>query len=297
MRTQTVAILGANGVYARHLIPRLVAAGQRVRALVRRPEAAGLARACGAEIRVADIFDEEALCAALVGCDLGVNLATSLPGPSGRGDFAINDRLRRDGTPIWLRACHRAQVPRVIQQSIAMVNAAGGDVWCDEDTVTTQVHDELAARAIEAALAMEASVRCSGIECLILRGGLFYGPGTGFDDDWFARSRAGRLRLPGAGEDCALCEITYSTLGKRPAWRACEARLGLPVSELHRDEPPAEWGLDRAQLPCVLLQEGFRKGRPSQRRCSRKATLLRARAGSMSSSGGSAKPLPHQDID
>ena len=33
--TRTVAILGANGVYARHLIPRLVGDGYRVRALVR----------------------------------------------------------------------------------------------------------------------------------------------------------------------------------------------------------------------------------------------------------------------
>ena len=48
MGTETVAVLGANGVYARHLIPRLAAAGYRVRALVRRPEAASVATACGA---------------------------------------------------------------------------------------------------------------------------------------------------------------------------------------------------------------------------------------------------------
>jgi uncharacterized protein YbjT (DUF2867 family) len=59
-----IAVLGANGVYGRHLIPKLIARGQRVRALVRRPEAAGFARACGAEVRVADIFDEASLHAA-----------------------------------------------------------------------------------------------------------------------------------------------------------------------------------------------------------------------------------------
>jgi nucleoside-diphosphate-sugar epimerase len=196
---ETVAILGGNGVYARHLIPRLVAEGFHVRALVRRPEAAGVARACGAEIGVADIFDEDALSAALAGCAIGINLATSLPGPSGRGDLAANDRLRREGTPIWVRACQRASVPRIIQQSIAMVSA-GGDAWSDEETTAAPVKDELAARAIEAALAMEESARSSGLACLILRGGLFYGPGTGYDDDWFARARAGKLRLPGDGE-------------------------------------------------------------------------------------------------
>lgn len=60
-------------------------------------------------------------------------------------------------------------------------------------------------------------------------------------------------------EDCALCEITYSPLGKRRAWQACEARLGIPVRELHRDHLPPEWGLERAQLPCVLAQEGEAK--------------------------------------
>jgi len=34
-----IAVLGATGVYGRHLVPRLIAAGYGVRALVRRPEA------------------------------------------------------------------------------------------------------------------------------------------------------------------------------------------------------------------------------------------------------------------
>ena len=38
--TSTVAVLGATGVYGRHLVPRLAAAGYRVRALVRAPQRA-----------------------------------------------------------------------------------------------------------------------------------------------------------------------------------------------------------------------------------------------------------------
>jgi nucleoside-diphosphate-sugar epimerase len=194
-----IAVLGGNGVYARQLIPRLLAAGYRVRALVRRVEAAAFAAASGADIRSADIFDEGSLCAALDGCEVGVNLATSLPGPSGRGSFEANDRLRRDGTPTWVRACKTVGVARVIQQSVAMVNAAPGDAWSDEQTLAAGVEDEVAARAIEAALAMEDAIRTAQLDALILRGGLFYGPGTGFDDDWFARAKAGKLRLPGDG--------------------------------------------------------------------------------------------------
>src|SRR6516162_10304562 len=143
----SIAVLGATCVYGRHLIPRLVARGYRVRALVRRPETAATAAACGAEVRRADIFDAASLRAGLEGCDVGVNLATSLPGPSGTGDYATNDRLRREGTPIWIRACQEAGVPRVVQQSIAMVNAAAGEAWADEDTVFPAGQEDTAALA------------------------------------------------------------------------------------------------------------------------------------------------------
>jgi len=235
--SQTIAVLGGNGVYARHLIPRLIGAGYAVRALVRRPEAAGLARACGADVRIADMFDEEALCAALDGCAVGVNVATSLPGPSGRGDYQANDRLRRDGTPSWVRACTRAGVPRIVQQSIAMVNACG-DAWSDEDSPASAATEERAARAIEAALEMERIVRDSGLDRLILRGALFYGPGTGFDDDWFSRARAGTLRLPGDGSAFVslihIADMADATVAALATWPATRTLIIA-------DDRPATW--------------------------------------------------------
>lgn len=234
---QTVAILGASGVYARWLIPRLTSHGYAVRALVRRPEAAGVAVACGADLRVADIFDASSLRAGLEGADIGVNLATSLPGPSGRGDYDANDRLRRDGTPIWVDACRAAGVKRVIQQSIAMVNAAG-DAWADEDTVFAAAGDSVAARAIAASVAMEDAVRGSDLNWIILRGGLFYGPGTGFDDDWFARAQAGKLRLPGDGTDYVslvhIADMARATMAALEHW---PSRQALIVA----DDEPAQW--------------------------------------------------------
>jgi hypothetical protein len=62
-------------------------------------------------------------------------------------------------------------------------------------------------------------------------------------------------------EDCALCEITYSPLGKRREWAACEQRLGVAVEALHRDRLPPEWGIGRGELPCVLGRS--QGGRPT----------------------------------
>ncbi len=55
-------------------------------------------------------------------------------------------------------------------------------------------------------------------------------------------------------EECPLCEITYGAIGRRSAWNRCEARLGMPVTEMHRDELPADWGISAGELPCVLAR-------------------------------------------
>jgi nucleoside-diphosphate-sugar epimerase len=264
--TTTIAVLGATGVYGRHLLPRLAARGHRVRALVRRPEAAASAAAVGAELHKADVFDAESLRAGLAGCEVAINLATDLPRPGGTtGDYAANDRLRREGAPLWVRACREAGVPRVVQQSIALVNAAG-DAWADEDTPPAPRPDDVAARAIAAALAMEATVRQSGLDWLILRGGLFYGPGTGFDDDWFARARAGTLRLPGEGADYVslvhVADMAAATVAALERW---PSRHALIVA----DDRPAPWrdvlGWVAALVAGAPPAPGGRAGLPSFR--------------------------------
>ncbi|MGE0045361.1 MAG: NAD-dependent epimerase/dehydratase family protein [Hyphomonadaceae bacterium] len=271
----TIAVLGANGVYARWLLPRLANQGFAVRALVRRPEAASAAKAIGADIREADIFDERSMRAALEGCDIGINLATSLPGPSGRGDFDANDHLRRNGTPNWLRACESAGVSRVVQQSIAMVNAAG-DQWADEDTIFREpAEPTTASRAIAASLAMENAVRATNLDWLILRGGLFYGPGTGFDDDWFARAHAGRLKLPGDGSDYVslvhIADMAAATIAAVKNW---PSRQTLIVC----DDEPAPWrdvfGHIATLVGAPPPEAGGRAGFPSFRVSNRRAKQI-----------------------
>lgn len=269
---ETVAVLGANGVYARHLIPRLAASGHPVRAIVRRPEAAAVARACGAQVVLADIFDTSSMTEALAGCAIGVNLATSLPGPSGRGDHAANDRLRREGTANWVDACRQAGVGRVIQQSIGMVNGAGGDRWSDEDTVFSSGEETIASNAIAATVRMERWITESDLDWLILRGGLFYGPGTGFDDGWHARAAAGKLRLPGNGEDYVSLvhveDMAAATVRAIEAWPSQQALIVC-------DDQPAPWrdvfGFIAALNGQPEPQPGGQSGFPSFRLRNRRA--------------------------
>ena len=239
MASGVVAVLGATGVYGRHLLPRLAAAGYRVRALVRTPASAAISAACGAEVRAADIFDAGSLRAGLDGCHVAINLATTLPSPAKQGgDFDLNDRLRREGVPIFLEACASVGVHRVIQQSIAMIHGGGGDAWADETTILPLPSDTIAGRAIQAARDMEAIVTATDLDWIVLRGALFYGPGTGFDDDWFARARAGKLILPETGEDYVtlihIADMADATVAALSRW---PSRQALIVA----DDAPSRW--------------------------------------------------------
>ncbi|WP_121065117.1 NAD-dependent epimerase/dehydratase family protein [Chachezhania antarctica] len=206
---ETIAILGANGVFARHLIPVLCDAGIPVRAVVRRPDSAGVARAAGCEIRTADIFDTDALAYAIDGCETVVNLTSALPGPSGRGNHEANDILRDKGSLSLIEACRRSGSTRLLQQSMSMVNATGDDSWGGEDRYYQGNENTVSTRAFAAALTMEERIRTSGLEWVILRGGMFYGPGTGSDDNWFKLAETGRLKLPGDGSGfVSLCHIS-----------------------------------------------------------------------------------------
>ncbi len=237
MAATVTAVLGASGVYGRHLVPRLTAAGHRVRALARSPASAAAAAACGADVRAADIFDPASLRAGLEGCDVAVNLATSLPSPAKPGGGSdANNRVRREGVPIFLDACAASGVRRVLQQSIAMVHCGGGDDWIDEATPFLAPPPGIVGEAMSVAREMEATVAKAPLDWLILRGALFYGPGTGFDEDWFARARAGKLRLPDTGDDYVslvhVADMADATVAALARW---PSRRHLIIAD---DDPP-----------------------------------------------------------
>ncbi len=236
--SSVVAVLGASGVYGRHLLPRLAARGARVRALVRNPDAALVARACGADVRIADIFDGDSLRAALAGCDVALNLVTALRDAGTGADYALNDRVRRLGVPVFLRACRDAGVARIVQQSICWAHGAGHE-WADETAAPAAANDPVAAAAIATILEVEAMIEQSGLDWLILAGGLFYGPGTDWDDRWFTSAIGGTLRIPADGSDyVSLVHIADMAEATALAIERWPSRRTLAIT----DDAPSRWG-------------------------------------------------------
>ncbi len=194
-----VAVVGATGVYGRHLVPLLAQQGHEVRALVRSVErAASFAQI--AEIRQADLLTPDIaarLPALLKDCDAVLHIATAIPrDASATGAWDTNTRLRTDGTRALLDATLAVGAKRYVQQSIVMAYPDSGDRWIDE---STPLDDSPARATITAPVrAMEAMMRAVPTDRLawcILRGGSFVGPGTA-QEDLLARLRAGTVTVP-----------------------------------------------------------------------------------------------------
>ncbi len=186
-----IAILGATGVLGRHVLPRLIERGHEVRAVVRTAEQAERLGRTGVHASVGDILNRRSL--DLAGCDCALHLATAIPRDRARGDWGLNDRIRREGTRNLLAAASSSGVRRYVQQSVIMLYGDYGEQIVDE-SVPLQP-----APYIQSAFDMENSVRQSDRDWCILRGGYFYGPGTGLEDAWRAAARDGELRSPGDG--------------------------------------------------------------------------------------------------
>jgi nucleoside-diphosphate-sugar epimerase len=188
-----IAIIGATGVLGRHLIPRLVERGHQVRGSARNEAGETLVAALGAEPVRADILEPDSLGPAVAGCEAVLHLATSIPTAWGTGDWGLNDRIRTEGTRNLLEACRQAEVERYLQQSIAMILTAS------DDRPQTEDDDAPGSGRGTSVLDAEAQTRESALDWRILRGGSFYGPGTGNGAEWLEAARKPGYAMPGDG--------------------------------------------------------------------------------------------------
>lgn len=189
-------MLGGTGVLGRIALTKLLARGHRVNAVVRNPESANLVAHERLAIYRGDILEPRSLDPALVDCQAVLHLATAIPKRGMPQDWSRNTAVRTVGTRNLLAAANAARVRKYIQQSMVLIYAAAGDRWIDESFPLAQ-----ASAIVAPVLEMEESVRTSTLDWIILRGGIFYGPGTDRMFEWNERALAGDLKMPGTGDD------------------------------------------------------------------------------------------------
>src|SRR5436305_7575088 len=126
-----IFLAGAAGVIGRRLTPLLVLMGHEVTGTTRSVDKAGQIEAmCGNPV-VVDVFNADALTAAVIASrpDVVIHQLTDLPSAPGTPGYEDalkrNARLRTEGTRNLMAAARAAGVKRVIAQSIAFAYAPG----------------------------------------------------------------------------------------------------------------------------------------------------------------------------
>lgn len=214
-----VFVAGATGVIGQPLVRRLVAAGHEVTGMSRSEEKAAPVRAAGAEPVVCDVYDAEALNAAVAAAapEAVVHALTALPPKFNprKNYLAATNRVRTEGTRNLIAAARAAGARRLVAESVCFFYRPEGDWVKDEEA---PLYEEASGHFREAAAAMVDLERqvtsAEGLEGLVLRCGWLYGPGTYFAADGSSAEEVRRRRYPvvGAGtgtfsflhvEDCA----------------------------------------------------------------------------------------------
>ncbi|GGM80316.1 dTDP-glucose 4,6-dehydratase [Longimycelium tulufanense] len=169
-----VFVAGATGVVGRQLVPLLIDAGHEVVGTTRRESGMQHLRAQGVIPLRIDMFDHDGLAQAVAESapDALIHQLTALSD----WNLADNARVRREGTRNLVDAVKKAGVTRVVAQSIAWAYEPG-DTPADERMPLDLDAPEPRSVTIGGVQALEDIV--SEIEQhVILRYGLFYGPGT-----------------------------------------------------------------------------------------------------------------------
>jgi nucleoside-diphosphate-sugar epimerase len=230
-----VFLTGGTGVIGRPTVTRLVDAGHAVRAVARREEAATALERAGAEPVMLDLFDADAVRAAVVGSDAIVHLATNVP-PFPKvlrpKAWAPHNRLRAEGTRILVDAARTAGVERLIRESVTFLYADGGDRWLDESSPLI-ANPGLVAPAIDGER-FAADLTASGGVAVSLRFGLFYGgPGNRGTDELLRLAKLRSSMTAGKGS------AYMSSLHTADAATAVVAALDAPdgIYNVCDDEP------------------------------------------------------------
>ncbi|MDQ2894540.1 MAG: NAD(P)-dependent oxidoreductase [Actinomycetota bacterium] len=181
-----VFVAGATGAIGRQLVPRLVKAGHEVHGMTRSGSKQEMLYELGAVPAVADALDPDQVAAAVARAqpDVIIHQLTSIGPVNMRHidrDFALTNRLRTEGTDHLLSAGQAVGVKRFVAQGVAGFGAyarTGGAVKSEQDPLDPTPPREM--REVHGAIRHleKAVLGAEWTEGIVLRYGVFYGPGT-----------------------------------------------------------------------------------------------------------------------
>jgi nucleoside-diphosphate-sugar epimerase len=184
-----VFVTGGTGAIGGYAVPALIRAGHTVSALARSSAKAIGLRDQGATPVTVSLFDRSGLAAAFADHDAVINLASALPSTTAFLRYSAwkeCERVRAEGSAAVVDAARDASVRQLIQESIVMIYADGGDDWIDEHH---PVDHFPIARGNHAAEASARRFAAAGERATVLRFGVFYGSGAAHSEQILAMAR------------------------------------------------------------------------------------------------------------
>ena len=243
-----VFVAGASGAIGRPLVPKLIAAGHEVTGMTRSEEKAEAVRAAGARAAIVDVFDADALRAAMAEAtpEVVVHQLTALPERMNFRDkdlYTATNGLRTEGTRNLLDGARAAGARRFVAQSIAFAYRNDGSRVKTEDDPLLDSAPGSFEGGVTALREMEAMVlEADDLDGLVLRYGFFYGPGTHYGSDGAIVADVRRRRMPIVGKGTGVFSFIHVDDAADATLAAIE-RGAAGVYNVTDDEPAAmsEW--------------------------------------------------------
>ena len=182
-----VFVAGATGVIGRALCKMLIKDDWTVYGTTRCEDKVKMLKEMGVEPIIIDIYDEKKLeeILSLIKPDLVMHQLTDLPAglnPAKMQEALVsNAKLREIGTRNLVNASIKAGVKKMIAQSIAFVYEPS-TLPHTEESALLNYEDPIYGTTSKAVASLEEQVLNAPFIGIVLRNGLLYGNGTGFDN-------------------------------------------------------------------------------------------------------------------
>ena len=255
-----IFVAGATGAIGRPLLAQLHSVGHDVVALTRTPEKARILAEQGVEPAIANVFDTDAVKAAIIRAqpEVVIEQLTSLPKTytpeTMQAAAAQNDRIRLEGGANVLAAAQAVGVRRYIRQSIAFWATPGTGLADEETPLALDASPAVADGTRTVAEVENRLLETPNLEGIILRYGFFYGPGTWYATDGDVAEQVRQQQFPIVGngegkwswihvEDAAFATVAAVDRGNPGIYlitddRPLEVCVWLPAYAQWNNSPP-----------------------------------------------------------
>jgi nucleoside-diphosphate-sugar epimerase len=212
-------------------------------------------RVQGAEPVVVDLFDGDAVKAAVDGCEAVLHLATNVPPlrrMASKKGWETHNRIRTTATENLVDAALSTGAGTFVKESVSFVYPDGGDAWIDETTPPDE-SIEMLRPTLEGERIVD-RFNAGGGRGIVLRSGLFYGP-TARGTDEALRLARWRMSMVGGKPEGYLSSVHTDDVAG-----AVVAALDAPAGIYNavEDEPVTR----RDYLDAFTDAFGIRKLRP-----------------------------------